>query len=197
MNKIPSNEIARKVLHIGSSVIPLSYLWFIQDREIMVLLLGLLSLSAVCIEFSRGKVKFVDALFSSWFGIMLRDCETCGKFNGATWFLFGGTITVFLFAMPVAVPALLFLTVGDTFAAIGGKLYPVGKIGDKTLSGTAAGITTSFGAAYLVNQTLPLEVIFLGAVAAMGVELLPIPLNDNLTIPVCSGTVMLASQCLI
>ena len=197
MNKIPSNEISRKVLHIGSSVIPLSYLWFIQDREIMVLLLGLLSLSAVCIEFSRGKVKFVDALFSSWLGIMLRDSETCGKFNGATWVLFGGTITVFLFAMPVAVPALLFLTVGDTFAAIGGKLYPVGKIGDKTLSGTAAGITTSFGAAYLVNQTLPLEVIFLGAVAAMGVELLPIPLNDNLTIPVCSGTVMLASQGLI
>ena len=197
MNKIPSNEIARKVLHIGSSVIPLSYLWFIQDREIMVLLLGLLSLSAVCIEFSRGKVKFVDALFSSWLGIMLRDSETDGKFNGATWFLFGGTITVFLFAMPVAVPALLFLTVGDTFAAIGGKLYPVGKIGDKTLSGTAAGIATSFGAAYLVNQTLPLEVIVLGAVAAMGVELLPIPLNDNLTIPVCSGTVMLASQGLI
>ena len=197
MNKIPSNEIARKVLHIVSSVIPLSYLWFLQDREIMVLLLGLLSLTAVCIEFSRGKVKFVDALFSSWLGMMLRDSETCGKFNGATWFLFGGTITVFLFAMPVAVPALLFLTIGDTFAAIGGKLYPVGKIGDKTLSGTAAGITTSFGAAYLVNQTLPLEVIFLGAVAAMGVELLPIPLNDNLTIPVCSGTVMLASQGLI
>lgn len=163
----------------------------------MVLLLGLLSLTAVCIEFSRGKVKFVDALFSSWLGIMLRDNEIHGKFNGATWFLFGGTITVFFFAMPVAVPALLFLTVGDTFAAIGGKLYPVGKIGDKTLSGTAAGITTSLGAAYLVNQTLPLEIIILGAVSAMGVELLPVPLNDNLTIPVFSGTVMLASQGLI
>ncbi len=197
MNKIPSNEIARKVLHIGSSVIPLSYLWFIQDREIMVLLLGLLSLTAVCIEFARGKVKFVDALFSSWLGIMLRDSETCGKFNGATWVLFGGTITVFFFAMPVAVPALLFLTVGDTFAAIGGKLYPAGKIGNKTLSGTATGIVTSFGAAYLVNQTLPLEVIILGAVAAMGVELLPVPLNDNLTIPVFSGTVMMASQGLL
>ena len=197
MNKIPSNEIARKVLHIGSSVIPLSYLWFIQDREIMVLLLGLLSLTAVCIEFSRGKVKFVDALFSSWLGIMLRDNEIHGKFNGATWFLFGGTITVFLFAIPVAVPALLFLTVGDTFAAIGGKLYPLGKIGDKTLSGSAAGIVTSFGAAYMVNQTLPLEVIILGAVAAMGVELLPVPLNDNLTIPIFSGTVMVTSQGLL
>ena len=163
----------------------------------MVLLLGLLSLTAVCIEFARGKVKFVDALFSSWLGMMLRDSETGGKFNGATWFLFGGTITVFLFAMPVAVPALLFLTVGDTFAAIGGKLYPAGKIGGKTLSGTGAGIATSFGAAYLVNQTLPLEVIVLGAVAAMGVELLPVPLNDNLTIPVFSGTVMMASQGLL
>jgi len=197
VNKIPSNEIARKVLHIGSSVFPLTYLWFIQDREIMVLLLGLLSLTAVCIEFSRGKVKFVDALFSSWLGNMLRESETCGKFNGATWFLFGGTITVFLFAIHVAVPALLFLTVGDTFAAIGGKLYPLGKIGKKTLSGSAAGIATSFGAAYLVNQTLPLEVIILGAISAMGVELLPISLNDNLTIPIFSGTVMVASQGLL
>ena len=32
----------------------------------MVLLLGLLSLTAVCIEFARGKVKFVDALFLWW-----------------------------------------------------------------------------------------------------------------------------------
>jgi len=40
-------------------------------------------------------------------------------------------------------------------------------------------------------------VIILGAVAAMGVELLPVPLNDNLTIPVFSGTVMMASQGLL
>ncbi len=75
MNKIPSNEIARKVLHIGSSVIPISYLWFIQDQEIMVLLLSLLSLTAICIEFARGKVKFVDSIFNSWLGTMLRDNE--------------------------------------------------------------------------------------------------------------------------
>jgi dolichol kinase len=31
----------------------------------------------------------------------------------------------------------------------------------------------------------------------MGVELLPVPLNDNLTIPVFSGTVMMASQGLL
>ncbi|MFL3008907.1 MAG: hypothetical protein ACJZ14_05970 [Candidatus Neomarinimicrobiota bacterium] len=38
---------------------------------------------------------------------------------------------------------------------------------------------------------MPTHVIVIGAVTAMLVELLPLPLNDNLTIPILSGFIMI------
>jgi dolichol kinase len=49
---------------------------------------------------------------------------------------------------------------------------------------------TSSCAALWINQILPSEVIILGAVVAMAVEVAPIPLNDNLTIPILGGFAM-------
>ena len=99
--------------------------------------------------------------------------------------------------MTVAVAALIFLAVGDSFAAIVGKLYPVGRIGDKTLSGALAGFIVSFGVVLLVIHTLPPIILFLGAFSAMFIELLPLKINDNLTIPVFSGMVMMMAERLI
>ena len=190
MNTLPSNEITRKILHLFASIIPLGYVWLIPDKEIMIFILGGLSLFAVLLESSRKKWDVVETLFEKHFNFMLRQSEFDGGLTGATWLLFGSTITLFLFPIQIAVPALLFLTVGDTFAAIVGKGFPIGKIRDKTLSGTFAGIVTSSGAALWINQLLPADIIILGAVAAMLVEIAPIPMNDNLTIPLTGGLVM-------
>ena len=190
MNTLPSNEITRKILHLFASIIPLGYVWFIPDKEIMIFIIGGLSLFAVFLESSRKKWDVVETLFEKHFNFMLRQSEFDGGLTGATWLLFGSTITLFLFPIQIAVPALLFLTVGDTFAAIVGKGFPIGKIRDKTLSGTFAGIVTSSGAALWINQLLPADIIILGAVAAMLVEIAPIPMNDNLTIPLTGGLVM-------
>jgi dolichol kinase len=65
-----------------------------------------------------------------------------------------------------------------------------GKIGEKSLSGTFAGIVTSSGVALMINQIIPSEIIIFGAVVAMVVEILPIPMNDNLTIPLSGGLTM-------
>lgn len=197
MRALPSNEIFRKILHLVSCVIPLSYLWFIQDKDTMVLFVGTLSIFAIFIEYLRNKFKFIDGYFKALFNTMLRQEESRGKITGATWMLFGDTITIFMFPKEIAVPALIFLSIGDTFAAIIGKLYPYIKIKDKTLTGTIAGIITSIIAGLYVNQVLLPEIIILGAIIAMVVELLPISVNDNLTIPVVSGSVMMIGKVLI
>jgi dolichol kinase len=156
----------------------------------MVVLLGCLSLIAILLEISRKKWDIVESLFEKHFNFMLRQSEFDEDLTGATWLLFGSTITLFLFPIQIAVPALLFLTVGDAFAAIIGKVIPVGKIGDKYLSGTIAGIVTSCDIALWINQILPSEIIILSSVASMLVEVAPIPMNDNLTIPLTGGLVM-------
>ena len=190
MKSIPSNEFSRKFLHLFASVIPLGYLWVFPNRETMVFILGGLSIFAVLMEFSRRRWTGVETVFEKLFNFMLRQSEYDGGITGATWLLIGSTLTILLFPSHIAVPALLFLTVGDTFAAIIGKSFPIGKIGEKTISGTFAGIVTSSCAALWINQILPSEVIILGAVVAMAVEVAPIPLNDNLTIPILGGFAM-------
>ena len=42
-----SIEISRKIIHLFSSLIPLGYLWYVQDKFLMVVIIGLLSLFSV------------------------------------------------------------------------------------------------------------------------------------------------------
>ena len=181
----------RKVIHLLSAIIPLSYLWFIKDRLIMLSILIILTLFALLIEFLRKNGGHFSKWFHDIFHFMLRDNESKGEHTGATWLLIGWTITVMLFKMPIAVAALLFLSIGDSFAAIIGKLYPLIKIGDKTLSGTLSGFIASFLIVLIINQSLLPIIILSGSIVAMTVELIPSRLNDNLTMPIISGLIMM------
>jgi len=187
---ISSNEIFRKIYHLFSSAIPLGYLWLIHDKDIMLFLLLGLSILALTLEFARTRSDKIKIIFKNFFDFMLRSNESEGSITGATWLLFGSTLTVFLFPIHIAVPALLFLTVGDSIAALVGQAFPFGKIGVKSLTGTFSGIIISTIVAISVNQVLPFELIFFGATISMIIEVLPIPLNDNVTIPVTGGLAM-------
>ena len=157
----------------------------------MLSILVFLTLFALLVEFLRNNGGYFSKWFHSIFHFMLRDNESKGKHTGATWLLIGWTITVMLFKMPIAVAALLFLSIGDSFAAIVGKLYPIIKIGNKTLSGTLSGFVASFSIVLIINQSLLPIIILSGSLVAMAVELFPSRLNDNLTIPIFSGLIMM------
>ena len=62
---------------------------------------------------------------------MMRQHELDGKMTGATWVLIGSTLTVFLFNKDIAVLSLLFMSIGDTVAALVGQKYVKIKIGAK------------------------------------------------------------------
>ena len=184
-------EISRKFLHIFSLIIPLSYLWIFKEKSLVLDLLLILSFFSILIEFFRFKVELINNIFKKFFNFMLRKNELKGSITGATWLIIGNLITVYLYPIYIAVPALIFLSIGDSFAALFGKKIPKLKIGNKSIIGTLAGIFSSLPIALLVNQALPTHVLVIGAVTAMLVELLPLPLNDNLTIPILSGFIMI------
>ena len=190
MNFIPKNEIFRKILHILSTCIPLSYLWLIRDKDTITHILGILTIAAFCIDLLRTSIPKIKIYFDLYLGSMLRDDELNGKLTGATYLLFGYLLTVQLFPMEIAVCAMIFLSIGDSFAAIVGKSFPIWTIGGKTLSGTLSGIFASFLLSLFVVPGLPLMVIFIGAVFGMVVELFSNRLNDNFLIPVLSGLIM-------
>jgi dolichol kinase len=103
-------------------------------------------------------------------------------------------LSLFLFDLPVAIAAVLFLVFGDVAATIIGESWGRTSLLGKSLEGTAAFVVAGIAAGalpHLFGRGLPFPVLFAGAVTAAIVELLtPRRLNDNLTIPLISGAVM-------
>ena len=157
----------------------------------MLFILTLMIIFSLIVEYLRNNKNSFSNWFNFLFGFMLRNDESTGKITGATYLLIGFTITVALFDMSIAVVALLLVSVGDSFAAIAGKIYPKIQIGSKTLSGSLFGFFTSFLFAIFIEQSLRPSIILLGSVVAMIVEIIPSKLNDNITIPIFSGAAMM------
>ena len=91
MNPISLKEISRKVLHLSASFIPLGYLFFIQNRELMIIILGVMCLIAILLEIFRKEWKLIESIFEKFFQFMMRTNECEGSITGATWLLFGST----------------------------------------------------------------------------------------------------------
>ena len=191
-------EIYRKLIHCSSVILPVGYMYFVKDQYKMIFILASLSLFSILMEIFRNRILTIKTLFNSTLRNLMRLEEAQGQLTGASWLLLGSLITIIFFPLEIAVPALVYLTIGDSFAAIIGKLYPIGKIGLKSLSGTLAGFMTSSIIALKINKVLPFEIIIFGSMIAMIVELIPHKkLNDNITIPIISALSIQLSLMLI
>ena len=62
-----SKEFYRKLLHISSCSIALSYLWFFKDRSIMLIIVGTLTIVSFVIELLRNKNNYIQKIFEKTF----------------------------------------------------------------------------------------------------------------------------------
>ena len=111
------------------------------------------------------------------------------RFSGGTYILAAGTLSAVLFPKPIAVAVLIYIILGDTAAVFVGRSIGRLRIGSKTVEGSI-GFFLAALAGVLWIPTLPMELKVIGAALAAVVEVLPIPADDNLTVPLVSGAVM-------
>jgi len=105
--------------------------------------------------------------------------------TGATYYLLACWLTILLFDKSVAIPALLVLACGDTAASVFGQALGGYKFREgKTLTGSLAFLITAF---LVTLPFFPTPIAFAGAFIAAVVESLPLPLDDNLSIPLTAG----------
>ena len=178
-------------------MIPLGYYLLIPDRSLVLIILSICSGLSIALEISRNSILGVQIIFDKFFKSLLRENESKGRITGATWLLISSFITIALYPIEIAVPSLIFLTIGDAFAAIIGQTFPFGRINGKTLGGSLGGLVLSLLVIIPTIQNINIGILILGGVSAMTVELLPIPINDNLTIPIISGSIMYAGVYLL
>jgi len=190
VNDIIKSELARKAIHLSNMIIPLSYYYFISNKINMIIVLASFLIFCFFIEIYRKNNLKLSKIFSNWFEFMMREKEKKGEITGATWVFVGALFTILLVPDPFNIISLLFLSIGDTFAAIIGIKYPYIKLGRKTLSGSIAGFVACLSIGLIIDIPVAYNIIILGAFMAMLIELLPLPINDNVSIPIVSGSSM-------
>ena len=114
--------------------------------------------------------------------------------TGTVPYLLGVGLSLLFYRVEIATAAICFLAFGDVAATTVGERFGKTKIsGAKSLEGTLAFFIAASSSGFLLalaNIHLMSGIILAGALAAAVVELLPLPLNDNLIIPLASGGMM-------
>ena len=182
-----AQELQRKGIHLIGLIVPIVYS-FTKQRTIIVIV-GILTLIALLIELLKWMSPSILKLFVRIFSPTLRPQERKGGFTGATYYLIGSFVCVFVFDKTLAIVCICFLILGDLFAAIIGKQWGRTKlISQKSLEGSLACFTVCALIALLM-KIHPI-IALTGAAVATLIELFPLGLDDNVTMPLISGAVM-------
>ncbi len=161
----------------------------VTDRIEMTIIMSIISIVFILIDYARMRVQIIKNIFNKLFNPMMRKHELEGKLTGATLVVIISVPMIYFFPREIAIMSLVFLSVGDTAAAIIGRAFGKTKIGLKSLEGSLG----CFGAciiALLILDLMPLSVGLSGAIMATIFEALPLNIDDNILIPVASGTTM-------
>lgn len=189
------SEAQRKAIHIGCIILPLALLFewlpWPRGRAEWRWFLIALTLAAIAIDVVRIHDHRVRRFFSRFFGELIREHE---RFNllGSTYLMIAALLAVEIFPQRVAAAALGFTILGDGLAALVGKGWGRRRFFNKTFEGAAGGLAACLGWGVFLGATglLPWGMVLTGALVASLVELLPIPLDDNLGITLAAGYAM-------
>ena len=184
-------EIQRKITHFIGLVIPILY-HYIDNKQLVVGILAFVTWLLLCFEILRYVFPDFSSLLLKFISPILRSHEKQGKILGSTYFVASSLLTIVLFPQEIAVASITFLVLGDLFAAIIGKKWGRIKIfSGKSFEGSMSCFIICFCVSILVIRIKPV-VGLIGAIVATIFELVPIGIDDNLTMPLTSGFVMWA-----
>ena len=186
---ISIHEYQRKAIHLFNLIIPFGYWFIIPDQNQFKIIIITFTALFILADYFRKKSKIIKKLFIIFFNKMLREHELKGQFTGATWVMISASVTILVFPKYIAIISLIFMSIGDTFAALIGRKFGKLKIYDKSFEGFLGGLIACLVAAYCYDP-LPFYISGVGALAAMLFETLPLPLDDNFRIPIGSAIIM-------
>ncbi len=184
-------KLLRKAWHLIGLIFPISYFWLTKFQ--ISIFIGICLFVFLSLDYLRLNKPSLNKWVFAKFNKLLKDKEKT-ELIGNTALLTSTLLVVLFFSKPIAISALVFLSVGDVAASVFGSLYGRNRIlRQKTLEGSLAFLTASLiGAAILVVCGLPISthILIAGALAATIIEAIPLFLDDNFTIGLAAGLVM-------
>lgn len=190
-----SSTLKRALFHvfIGLSI-PIAALFL--PTMVLLVVLGSATGVFLSIDLVRLRAPSVNRWFLWLFESLLREKEV-SCLTGASYMLIASLIALLVFPRDIAVLALSFLAVGDAVATLVGQWAGKRKLLGKSLEGELACLITciaiGFGY-YHLGLNISLPTILAGSVCATLAEAIPLPIDDNLTMPLFAGAVMTIIQ---
>jgi dolichol kinase len=177
-------ELARKGLHLLSTVVPVAYALGLP-RAIVVWALVFALAIALAVEVGRSRSHRARRVFHDTVGGLLREHERHGP-SGATWLVIALLVSAVFFARAVAIAAMCAVALGDAAAAIIGRAVARAGTHRKSFSGSAACFAASAISARAIAGFVWPEAIIIGILAALA-ERPRRPFDDNLRIVIAVG----------
>lgn len=187
------DEIGRKAIHLSSAIFPLVY--YYTSGTFMLWVMVPLVAFAVLVETVRQFIPPVERWIQRWLGNIMRR-EEKRLFTGATYVVISVLLMIALFPREIAITALLFMSISDALASlIGIKFGGTRRFLGKSVAGSSAFFLSAVALALWQLPDHPL-VGLAGAATATIAEALALKfgefkLDDNFSIPLSSGIVML------
>lgn len=190
-------HLERKFYHLLMGAICFSLHAFVLDRTQAMIALASIGGAFVLLDLFRLCFPKMNALTLRMFGKIMRR-EELKSISGNSFYILGLMVVLLFFPKPIVLLSVAFLALGDPVAAVVGTLYGRHKlIGKKSLEGALANFALSWLAVFFIAmfyfQYAPEKVLLLawvGAFISMVAELIPLPVDDNFTIPVFSAVLL-------
>jgi HAD superfamily phosphoserine phosphatase-like hydrolase len=181
------NDVLREIIHASSIAIPfLSSLIGIYTIAYFILFVTAFYVISELTIMEKRSLPVISSITRH-----ATTPEELYEFRAAPiFFAFGILLTLFLFPRPASNAAIVIFALGDSTASIFGKMFGRRTLSfnkGKTLEGSLIGfVFASSAAAFFVNPFMAAS----GAAVAMLIESLPLPINDNLVLPLVTGALL-------
>ncbi len=166
-------------------LIPIWYYFAPPPLSILGLIIA--TLTTVVLDLLRLNDDRLRQFFLRFFRSLIRSHEE-EHLLGSTHFMIAALISVLVFDKMIAISALFFLVIGDTAAAIVGKKFGKSIYRGKSVQGSLGCLICCLMIGFLLLDSP--WVILAGSLSATIFEALPVPMDDNMRVPIASGLTM-------
>jgi HAD superfamily phosphoserine phosphatase-like hydrolase len=182
------SEVIRETIHISGFSVPFVCMYLLDS-----LFVALLIFSFTLLYIASELARMEGAGFPVLSTITKRAATRSELYEFATnpvFFAIGIALSLIIFPEPISYASVAILALGDGSAEIFGKkfgknVFPLNK--GKRIEGSVFGFLFAFtGAIIFLN---PMKAL-VGAAVGTLMECLPLPISDNLTVPLTSGLIM-------
>ena len=189
-DRITRNVLIREAIHIGGFLVPVICTLLIAPIIManLIFMVTMVYMASETLRMFGLKVPLID--------LFTRTAAGRGEYHefvtAPIFYAFGIILALLLFHKPAGYVAITVLTLGDGFASLAGRRFGRRKIGlnkNKSLEGSLAFFISAFVGALVFTD--PFRAVLAAAVGTI-VEILPLPVNDNLTIPLFTGLALTA-----